>query len=53
MLGWILVFMMLSLTSVLAGSVRGMGFTPSTTAGVVFGCLLLLSLLTRVIRGRA
>ena len=53
MLGWILVFMILSVTAVLAGTARGIGFGPAATTGVVFLFLLLAAVLTRTLRGHA
>jgi hypothetical protein len=52
MLGWTLVFMLMSFTAALAGTAHGVGFVPSTTAVAVFGFLLLASLLTRALRGQ-
>ena len=54
MLGWMLVFILMSVSAVLAGSATGIGFTPAAaTAGVVFGLLLLVLVLARALRGRA
>jgi hypothetical protein len=50
MLGWMLVFVMMSVTAVVA---QGAGFTAATGSGVVFGFLLLVSALARMLRGRA
>ena len=54
MLGWMLVFMLMSFTAIVAGTAHGVAFTPaSTSAGLVFGSLLLVSALTRALRGQA
>jgi hypothetical protein len=53
MLGWMLVFMMMSLSAVIAGETRGVGFTPAFTTSITFGLLLIVSALTRALRGQA
>jgi hypothetical protein len=53
MLGWILIFTLLTFTAVLGAVRDGIGFTPGMTASLVFGFLLLVSVLTRIIRGQA
>jgi len=53
MLGWMLVFMMMSLSAVIAGGTRGVGFTPAFTTSITFGLLLIVSALTRALRGQA
>ncbi len=51
MLGWMLVFMMMSVTSLVAGKAYGVAYTPATIlAGLVFGGLLLVLALTRLLR---
>ena len=53
MLGWMLVFMMMSVLPLVAAPIHGIGFTPATLTVVVFGFLLLVSALSRVLRGQA
>jgi hypothetical protein len=53
MLGWMLVFMMMSVLPVVAGEIRGTGFSPSIAASIIFGFLLIVSALTRALRGQA
>ena len=53
MLGWMLIFIFMSLTSVIAGTADSAGFTPGATAGLVFALLLVISALTRALRGQA
>lgn len=53
MVGWMLVFLMMtSVTAVVAGTAHGVGFTAAATSGIVFGFLLVVSALTRVLRGQ-
>jgi hypothetical protein len=52
MLGWMLVFMMMSVLPVVAGEISG-GFTPAIAASIIFGLLLVVSALTRTLRGQA
>lgn len=53
MLGWMLIFTLLTFTAALGVLGDGVGFTPGMTASVVFGFLLLVSVLTRTLRGQA
>jgi hypothetical protein len=53
MLGWMLVFMMMSVLPVVAGEIRGAGFSPAIAASIIFGFLLIVSALTRALRGQA
>lgn len=53
MLGWTLLFMLLSLTAAAAGFTGGVAYQPGIAAALVFGLLLIVSLLTRALRGQA
>jgi hypothetical protein len=53
MLGWMLVFGIMSVAAVVGATDYGIGFAPATMSGLVFGSLLIISVLTRVLRGRA
>jgi len=53
MLGWMLVFMMMSLLPVVAGEINVGGFNPAIAASIIFGLLLIVSALTRTLRGQA
>jgi len=52
MLGWMLVFGIMSGTAAVGAADYGIGFTAATMSGLVFGSLLVISALTRVLRGR-
>jgi hypothetical protein len=52
MLGWILTFVLLLLVAAGAGVVAGPGFGPSLLASLVFGFLLIVSVLARALRGQ-
>jgi hypothetical protein len=52
MIGWMLVFVMLSTAALLEGAVNDLG-APAVSAALVFGVLLIVSALTRVFRGYA
>ena len=53
MLGWMLIFSLLTFASAATAMGGGVSFTPELMAGVVFGFLLLVSLLMRSLRGQA
>ncbi len=53
MLGWMLIFAVMLLSVALATSAGGIGYAAGITTSVVFGSLLLLSVLTRALRARA
>ena len=53
MLGWMLIFTLLSVTAALAGVTAGTGFNPGMAASLVFGFLLIASILTRALRGHS
>jgi len=53
MLGWMLVFTLLLLSVAVAVSAGGIGFASGMTASIVFGSLLIVSVLTRALRDRA
>jgi drug/metabolite transporter (DMT)-like permease len=53
MLGWMLIFTLMTLAAAATAVAGGIGFTPGTTATLVFGFLLVVSLLTRALRGQA
>jgi hypothetical protein len=52
-LGWILLFILLSLTAAIAGMVTDTGFNPGMIASLVFGLLLIASVLARALKGHA
>jgi len=49
--GWTLLFALLSVTSAVAGVSQGATYSSATLASLVFGILLLASLLARILRG--
>jgi len=53
MLGWMLIFSLFTFTAALGAMRDGIGFTPGMTASFVFGLLLVVSFLTRILRGQA
>jgi hypothetical protein len=53
MLGWILIFTLLSVTTAVAGTIGHAGFNPGIGASLVFGFLLVASFLTRALRNQA
>ncbi len=53
MLGWMLIFALMFLSVALAASTGGIGFASGLTGSIVFGTLLLITVLTRALRDRA
>jgi hypothetical protein len=53
MLGWMLIFTLMTITAVATALSDHAGFTPSIAASLVFGLLLVISVLTRTLRGQA
>jgi hypothetical protein len=54
MLGWMLIFTLMTITAVATALADHAGFTPpSIVASLVFGLLLVITVLTRTLRGQA
>jgi hypothetical protein len=53
MFGWMLIFVFMTLIATLVPAPPGLGFAFVMTTRIVFGALLLLSALTRLLRRRA
>jgi hypothetical protein len=53
MLGWMLIFTLLSITAAVAGVTADTGFNLGMAASIVFAFLLIASLLTRALRGQS
>jgi hypothetical protein len=53
MLGWMILFALMILPGAAAAMTGHAGATSLKTTSVVFGALFLVSVLTRVVRGRA
>ncbi len=53
MLGWMLIFALMSLCGAIVVVAEGVGRAPGMTSCLVFGFLLVVTILTRLLRGRA